>query len=531
MLQKLKLGVLVSLIAGSANASFFPPNNLHLEPVHGTSGMDEARFKEIIDEVVNVYRPIVESHNATLKVNYLWTDNTVNASAEQKGSEWIINMYGGLARRPEVTDDGFAAVVCHELGHHLGGFYFYGDTDWASAEGQADYFATQSCLREVWKLQNARNAEAGDKLSAFGKSGCDNTWQDATQRNLCYRVASSGESLAGLLAALRKSPTPKLETPDPKVVSRSSAAHPEAQCRLDTYFAGSICPVSFDPMIIPARFHPKGQNSAAAEKDVIGSFCHSGLGFLKGNRPLCWFKPNVEFLLIRPNSNVISEVSGNGNNTIEPGETIKISAIVKNETTDRQVSPMNAMIRPLTQGLVAIRNNSDYPGMGPGQQASPNEPFELKVEDTAQCGSMMEYEVTVQSQEGKTAFRDKFKLGTIETLFGGEVSGPVAIPDGDKKGLISEIEIAEDFPISAAKVNLDISHKYTGDLTIDLISPKGVSTRLFSRARGKDLKTELTGEISGSAKGKWKLFIVDYVVQDPGVLNSWKLSFSAPKCN
>ena len=28
-------------------------------------------------------------------------------------------MYGGLARRAEVTEDGFAMVLCHELGHHV----------------------------------------------------------------------------------------------------------------------------------------------------------------------------------------------------------------------------------------------------------------------------------------------------------------------------------------------------------------------------------------------------------------------------
>ena len=114
------------MIADIANASFFPPNSLHLEKLQSASSMTEERFKEIIDEVMVPYRPIVESHGAKLLVNYLWSDNTVNASAEQKGDTWIINMYGGLARRSEITDDGFAAVVCHELGHHLGGFFTMG---------------------------------------------------------------------------------------------------------------------------------------------------------------------------------------------------------------------------------------------------------------------------------------------------------------------------------------------------------------------------------------------------------------------
>ena len=71
--------------------------------------------------------------------------NTVNANASQRGRTWIVNMYGGLARRPEITPDGFAMVLCHELGHHMGGFPFV--SGWAANEGQSDLFATLSCGR------------------------------------------------------------------------------------------------------------------------------------------------------------------------------------------------------------------------------------------------------------------------------------------------------------------------------------------------------------------------------------------------
>jgi Zn-dependent protease with chaperone function len=54
-------------------------------------------------------------------------------------------MFGGLARDPLVTKDGFSAVICHEIGHHIAGAPRKGFS-WASNEGQADYFATTKCL-------------------------------------------------------------------------------------------------------------------------------------------------------------------------------------------------------------------------------------------------------------------------------------------------------------------------------------------------------------------------------------------------
>ena len=63
-------------------------------------------------------------------------------------NEWRVVIYGGL-EHPLLTLDGLTAVICHEVGHHLGGFAFktsiLGD-NWAATEGQSDYFAAHRCL-------------------------------------------------------------------------------------------------------------------------------------------------------------------------------------------------------------------------------------------------------------------------------------------------------------------------------------------------------------------------------------------------
>src|SRR5436190_24325097 len=101
--------LIFSVLAAStaANAftgtkTFMPPNNLHEEELAG--GLTEAQFNGVIDRVVASYGSIVQSFGATLTVDRRWTDNTVNASADQPSpTTWQVHMYGGLARRPEVT--------------------------------------------------------------------------------------------------------------------------------------------------------------------------------------------------------------------------------------------------------------------------------------------------------------------------------------------------------------------------------------------------------------------------------------------
>lgn len=273
----------------------FPKNALFLFDDENAGNITEADFNQIIDGVITYFRPFVELHQAKLSCNKHWKDKTVNAFASQSGNKWTVDMFGGLARRPEVTADGFAMVVCHELGHHLGGFAFYqGEEDeWAAAEGQADYYASQACARALWKADKAGNAKARETVDAVAKAACDNTWKSEDEQNLCYRIALGGQSLANLLAVLGGSDAPKFDTPDQSKVTQTETAHPAAQCRLDTYFQGGLCTRDFDLNVIPGRSHPDGQQSAGAERDAAKASCFVAEGFTVGARPACWFKESI----------------------------------------------------------------------------------------------------------------------------------------------------------------------------------------------------------------------------------------------
>ncbi|MEN9824764.1 MAG: hypothetical protein RI953_509 [Pseudomonadota bacterium] len=285
----------LSLLATSlgAHASILPRNDLHLEDnLEMIANMTEGEFNTIIEGVIGKYREPAAKQGATLKVNALWTNSTVNASAQQMGNSWIINMYGGLARRPEVTPDGFAMVVCHELGHHFAGFAFKGQS-WAANEGQSDYFATHACARRVWGDQKDLNAQFRTTVGEFEKSKCDEAYTEQSDRDLCYRTSAAGLSLATLLSKLGNSTEPRFDTPDDKKVARTNDNHPAAQCRLDTYFQAALCNKPFDAMLIPGKKISGGRGGLDAEKESAKFTCTELDGKSFGLRPTCWFRSRL----------------------------------------------------------------------------------------------------------------------------------------------------------------------------------------------------------------------------------------------
>ena len=290
-MRKLSQGLLLAtmLVVQSALActkdgkeGFLPENNFNI-PVDekNLTGISEEQFNSVIDQVEDIYAPIVKQFGGNLRVVRNWTDGTVNAYAEQTGSDWMVSMFGGLARHHTVTRDGFALVVCHELGHHIGGAPKYTSEQWASNEGQSDYFATLKCLRRVWMSENNEAVIRQMTVPQVVKDSCSRAWRSPVDRAICVRGAMAGDSVAKLFAALSWSmKSPKFDTPDTRQVSVTSDSHPATQCRLDTYFQGALCEKSFN-------------EDVAGDSEVTGT-CHNSTAHLIGLRPRCWFKPTVQ---------------------------------------------------------------------------------------------------------------------------------------------------------------------------------------------------------------------------------------------
>lgn len=273
--------------ASHAGESCIPENNRYIPTgLKSMAVVTEDAFHRAIDGVEEIYKPYFKEHfGAELKVFRKWEDGTVNAYAKQSGKVWEVHMFGGLARHEETTEDGFTAVVCHELGHHVAGApkkSSWWGASWASNEGQSDYFATTKCLRKLFEIEEEKTLKiyqvARTKEEKLAKKACQDAHSSELDSAVCYRSSLAGKSLARLLGSLGGNANVKFDTPDKRAVSKTNHNHPQAQCRLDTYFQGALCDKSHD--IMPDMV-----------KAEVG-FCVRNEGYEVGARPKCWYSPS-----------------------------------------------------------------------------------------------------------------------------------------------------------------------------------------------------------------------------------------------
>lgn len=231
--------VIISLNAFAEIHNSLPDNDLWKEDfLRPKSPLQAQMFNQIIDVATELYKPVAAERGETLTIVKNWDDPKVNASCMRSGKEVEINMYGGLARRPEITMEGFVLVLCHELGHAYGGIPYIREYSQMSAEGQADYYSAKSCAANVlWKVPQLGFQVAP---TPYMMTACGLGFTNDETRQLCLRVLVGGQSLGNLLAILSNDPKPSYETPDTNVVHTTTLSYPDTtQCRLDTYFAGA----------------------------------------------------------------------------------------------------------------------------------------------------------------------------------------------------------------------------------------------------------------------------------------------------
>jgi hypothetical protein len=130
----------------------------------------------------------------------------VNAEIRKEGDELVIQVMGGMLQHKRMTPDVLTLLLCHELGHFLGGPPLKSRAGWSSTEGQADYYSGMACAHRL-----------GLDEMAF---------------------ADAALALTQIYAEVTFSPPPRLDRCDESVVSRTNFGYPGVQCRLDTLMAG-----------------------------------------------------------------------------------------------------------------------------------------------------------------------------------------------------------------------------------------------------------------------------------------------------
>ncbi len=214
----------------------------------------------------------------TVSWNRIWT-------------KWAVTVSGGIVRKMPLSIDGLALVICHELGHGLGGFpkitlqeYPY-ESLRPSSQGQADYFSTSKCLRRYFSSMDNVQAISKMQIPFELTEKCQHNFTDREEAALCQRSIMAGYSVT---LSLRKNKeyrywglTEKIDLDKPAasvLMIKSQEEKMSFQCRLETFIQGSLCQKSVD--------------EGFSNTDFRQGACTRIEGYSEneGVRPLCWFR-------------------------------------------------------------------------------------------------------------------------------------------------------------------------------------------------------------------------------------------------
>lgn len=242
-------------------------------------------LNDLKEQIISMYGSKVEGHGVTLEINYFLISSNAGAYSKKNEAEhkWEINIYGGMIQHPLMNQASLGLIMCHEVGHFFGGKpYVQGRkispilTGTApkqmSAEGQADFFATAECGKNLFNnlnLQSDNILIPHELISSCIKSGIF--------KKICVALVEAAKNVSGIYVDLSSKidhvqydPTSYTEADKTEAVQTllRVGEYPSLQCRLDTMLAGLNCRL----------------NSLGSCEDLE-------LNSIIELRPACWYHP------------------------------------------------------------------------------------------------------------------------------------------------------------------------------------------------------------------------------------------------
>lgn len=219
MKRILALSLLLAFQTFAADYFSLPVDAPNVGPVK-----QENAYRVAADLYLLNFNQVLQKTAKPLVIDIQWQSPYFGGGAVQDEHTVSVRIFGGMIRTPEMTEDIFAAILCHELGHILGGEPYQDIlfAEWASVEGQSDFFAASVCLpayfRKLQPTASSRDLRSRIELAAFGFLQLSQKYATANQEPVS--LANSAPEVA-------------------RVLNRHS--YPSDQCRLDTFKAGAAC--------------------------------------------------------------------------------------------------------------------------------------------------------------------------------------------------------------------------------------------------------------------------------------------------
>lgn len=120
---------------------------------------------KIVAEFHEAFDPIFDDLDVDLKIE-LSPSSRVNITVEKKnGAVWVITIYAGFIKHPQINTNGLRIALCHEIGHLLGPKV---ENAMYSDEYDSDEYAILACFN-VLKMDTDQLLDGIDSIYRWYK--------------------------------------------------------------------------------------------------------------------------------------------------------------------------------------------------------------------------------------------------------------------------------------------------------------------------------------------------------------------------
>lgn len=238
----------------------------------------QIEFEKTLQSARDYFKPIYQSKGKELSILGEWEYDENNGKAlAYTVDHYFIEIYGGALKSKGTNTDSLRAMICHEVGHHLGGSPFmpkyYEDYYLfrGSSEGQADYYAANLCLKKWFHGEDHWKVNYLFGFSKKDQAFCEDYYQHSDSVGLCVRIISAMKRMLSIDIETHSPLNLKNPKSDYLYALAPSVTHPKKNCRLETVYAGVICQTESGCLI--------NQNPIEASRPL----CWAGIGFLLEN--------------------------------------------------------------------------------------------------------------------------------------------------------------------------------------------------------------------------------------------------------
>jgi subtilisin-like proprotein convertase family protein len=349
--------------------------------------------------------------------------------------------------------------------------------------------------------------------------------------------------------------------------------------RIDQWEVGTTEPGSSGSGIWDPTHHLVGQlhggyaSCTSLTSDWYGKFAESwDHGSSASTRLKDWLDPNNTGILILDTEDpdpplptlLLSQMGSQdycgseSNGTWEPGENILVGAELQAINSD--ITGIGGRLVALTEGVTVLTSKATWPDIPANEKRSTEAPyFEIKLAPELVCGTVAEFRLDLQFDQGTTFVRFSETLGgdgpELATVEAADL--PKTIPDNNQSGVTSALSFTPTGTVDRVIIGTVIEHTWVGDLELEVTSPGGTTVTLLSEPGNgscsdnnmevlfsDDASVALNGYCGGHtpwfkgrgrpleplssfhgqpAAGTWTLRVIDHAGQDTGRIMRWGL--------